>query len=128
MLFAIVLVLALQNVPPGPAASAQCLVEVAALSGERLNILDARGRSAASAKAASLYQAQLRLLAARVDLIASHESALESVRADEAESTVPPGTTEVARLEFDRDLREIDDTLEAVRLRAPSCDWPRASR
>lgn len=104
--------------------SAQCLTEVAAMSGQRLDLLDARMRAAASAKVDALMAAHRSVTLAYSELREEQETYLASVPAQIAAGELPPGSEAVLQRQFEE---ESSNGLRAVRRSrdiAPSCDWP----
>lgn len=122
MIIAAALALALQTAPPEP--SAQCLMQIGALSGETFMITDERMRTAATAKYESIYRIHERLVAANREADRAEQVYLEKVKTDEAAGTLPRGSYEVTRSQLQREAMLRDANETAANYRTSSCVWP----
>lgn len=107
-----------------PRQSAQCLTEIAALTGERLDMFDTDKLARAQRKADALYGSVQRIMASRVAVDSAHRDAMVVLGRQEAEGIAPRGAVEIAdrdhRRERERDL--IEDRVMLTE--TPNCEWP----
>ncbi len=104
--------------------SAQCLVQVAALTGEELDITDRAMRSAAVAKTDQLMASVAQLRADIVQLEASEEAFLETVPGLVRSGDLPPGSYAVVRESQAADRASRSAPIRALEAQTPDCDWP----
>lgn len=102
--------------------TALCLVEIAAMSGDRLDLTDPSMRQAVTRKADALMALAAERSSAYGEFLTAQERRLAQVPASELSGDLPPGSYAVIR----RQMLEDRDRMRADRLReiAPSCDWP----
>ena len=116
------LVWALQAAPS--AYSAQCLMEVAGMTGDTFDITDDRMRQAATAKTDALMQSAKRLADGLVELDRAVDAHLREMARREATGELPAGSVEVTRRQQAAERAEMAAVGRSIRFRAPSCDWP----
>lgn len=102
--------------------SAQCLIEVAALSGERLDIRDPVMRDAAGRKADRLMQLHQNFIVATAEMDQAQRAYAATLPDLKGDS--PAGFAEAAYQQYLADRRDSEATTHAMVSRAPSCAWP----
>lgn len=103
--------------------SAQCLMEVAALSNETFPIWDESYRAAAQAKFDRIVEIRRAAIDAREGLAQAQADFLAELQADEAEGRAPPGTTDVAKRQLAEELFTLSRPTEEMDAQLPSCEW-----
>lgn len=106
------------------AHSAQCLIEVAALTSEDFDIRNDRMRGAAIAKTDSLMTASRDLLVSLAEVERTQAASLAAVERQETAGELPAGSSEVTRARIARERAEHLRQARRLELLAPSCDWP----
>lgn len=117
-------ILALQSAEPRT-FSGQCLTEVAALTGERVNFMDSNRVAAANRKATLLWENAENWIAANTVLVRDTNAALADLKRREDAGEVPAGATAI---EADQRDRAMVDEVTALRQEferdLPSCGFP----
>lgn len=104
--------------------SSQCLIEIAALSGDQLDIRDSVMREAANQKADRLLQIYQRGIAAVIRLDDAQKAYAATLPAQEEAGEVPPGFAEAAYQQYRADRGRSEATARSLSTRTPSCTWP----
>lgn len=111
-----------QDLPP--VQSAQCLVEVAALTLEDLDLTDPAMHQAAVRKADALWLKQQEMVATLENIDRARAAILWDVPSEIERGALPQGSLEVIRQRQERDRAEDLLIVEELPRRAPSCRWP----
>lgn len=104
--------------------SAQCLIEIAGLSGEHLDIRDAAMREAVRQKADRLLQIHQSGIAAVIRLDDAQKAYDATLPAQEAAGEVPYGFGEAAYQQYRADRRGSEEAIRSLSMRTPNCTWP----
>ena len=107
-----------------PSQNAQCLVEIAAMTGEDLDITEIRMRNLAKAKADALWINQRDLITATINLEEARRISIGLAPAEIRAGVLPEGSVEVMQRRYERE-REVEARMIAeLPIKAPSCLWP----
>lgn len=118
----------LASLQPSPQVhSAQCLVEVAAISGERLHMGDDQMRAAATQKTDALMAAMAEVAGSIAEFDRAYQAYAATVPAKVAAGELPPGSAEAVRERYTSDRAELTAPADNARRAAPSCQWPAIS-
>lgn len=121
-LFAVLTFVALQDAPP--VQSAQCLVEVAALTLEDLDLTDPAMHQATVRKADALWLNQRDMVTTLENIERARAAVLAGVPGEIERGALPQGSLEVIRQRQERDRAEDVMIVNELPSRAPSCIWP----
>lgn len=104
--------------------SAQCLVEIARLSGERLDILEPWMIEAAQRKADALWENRVKLRDAQAQVDIDSAATLAHAQTEEAAGRLPAGSVDVLRQQIARDREVVLQIERRDTFDTPSCRWP----
>lgn len=104
--------------------TAQCLMEVAALSGETFDITQDDMRQAATTKFGMLTEASNNVVRAIADFDQSADAHLAEIRRRETEGELPEGSFQVTLSRLTGERAALGRALLDAGARLPSCEWP----
>lgn len=112
-----------QDAPP--VQSAQCLVEVAALTLEDLDLTNPDMHQAVVRKTDALWLNQQEMVATLENIERARAAVLSGVPGEIERGALPEGSLEVIRQRQERDRAEDMMIVNELPSQAPSCVWPR---